>query len=138
MARKTYKTINNITSYATGLVMKNGTKKYAYFTGGLTHPKFIPSTFTTDDPEIQEKLEKSASYGIKFTLGLKHKAPAAPKKPAGGPELKPFGNTSVQSAVETLVKQGWEGETESLTDVESVQAAGKTVGISFPKLSALA
>lgn len=136
MALKIYKTINNITSFSSGLVMPNGKKKYVYFTGGSVHPKFIPSTFQTDDADLQKALEKSASYGKKFKLAAEVKD-EKPKAPAGGGDevnLTPFQNTSIASAINTLIKQGWEGETDSLTDVEAVQAAGKSIGITFPKL----
>lgn len=148
MARKIYKTIHGITSYSSGLVMADKkTKKYVYFEGGVSHPKFIPSTYSTNDPDIQKALEKSSSFGIKFTLAatIKDRAVKAPT-PAKGTDIpkdgevvaptpmKAFGNTSIATAITTLIKQGWEGDAEELVDVESVQAAGKALGITFDKL----
>lgn len=148
MARKIYKTLNDITSYTTGLVMPDKkTKVYAYFEGGVTHPKFIPSTYSTSDKDVQKALENSANYGKKFTLAatVKDEPKKKVESPAGsedlkdqdmvdGPALRPFGNTSVPTAITTLIKQGWEGDADELVDVESVQAAGKTIGITFDKL----
>lgn len=146
MARKIYRTLNGIVSYSTGLVLdkKTGRKAYAYFDGGVTHPKFIPSTYETDDEEIQKALEASASFGKKFelaaTLDLKKGRPApAPKAPKtdGGDEgdgLKAFPNTSIQTAIGTLIKQGWAGNADELVDNESVEAAANSIGITFPKL----
>lgn len=134
MAQKIYKTLNGITSYSSGLVMPNGTKRYVYFTGGSVHPKFIPSTFSTDDPELQKALEKSASYGKKFKLAAELKEEAKPASDDDEVKLTPYQNTSIASAITTLIKQGWDGDTESLTDVDSVQEAAKSLGITFPKL----
>lgn len=134
MARKIYRTKNKVISYSIGLVLKNGKKHYVYFTGGVTHPKFIPSTYETEDTEVQAALEKAVNFNKKFELAttIKEKK-AAPAKDAKE-VLKPFGNTSISTAITSLVKQGWEGEVESLVDIESVQAAGKSVGITFPNL----
>lgn len=153
MARKLYKTINGITSFAIGVVIpgvdgKKDEKKHVYFNGGITHPRFIPSTHNEDEEKWQVALEKSPFYGKKYVLAatfkdapkpdVKQPAPIAAKKQPEQPETsvkKIHQVKTLQGAVENLVKNGYEGDVDELTDLSSIVAAAKTLNIVYTKLA---
>lgn len=152
MARKLYVTINKITSFSIGLVTtgKDGKKKkkHVFFNGGITHPRFIPSTHTEGDEKWQIELEKSPFYGKKYKLAATFKDTPKPVvvqpeevKPKG-PVQQPDNNvikkvhqvTTLQGAITSLIKNGYDGDVDELTDLESIVLAAKSVNIEFTKL----
>lgn len=138
MARKIYKTRRNIISYSTGLIVK-GKKVFITFTGGVNHPQFIPSTHTEDNEDIQKALESSKSFNNAFELAytFDSKAKPAKAKPAEDKTkgLKKIHQvTSINQAITNLIKNGYQGDVEALTDIDSIQTAAETIGVIYTKL----
>ena len=154
MARKLYKTINKITSFSIGLVIpgKDGKKaetKFVYFNGGITHPRFIPSVHIEDEKKWQDALEKSPFCGKKYVLAavLKDEPKPVVVQPSvtetkKGPVEQPDNNiikkvhqvTTLQGAITSLIKNGYDGDVDELTDLDSIILAAKSVNIEFTKL----
>ena len=152
MARKIYKTVNGITSFSIGLVIpatdnRKVEKKYVYFEGGITHPIFTPSVHTETEKKWQDALEKSPFYGKKYVLvaTLKDEVKpvfVAPKEtepkeapPQPGSPIKKIPQVkTLQGAITSLIKNGYEGDVEELTDIASIAQAAKSVNIEFTKL----
>lgn len=153
MARKVYKTIRNITSFSIGLVIPatKGIKveqRQVHFNGGITHPRFIPSTHIEEEEKWQKALEASPFYGVKYVLAATLKDAPKPKviqpvitEPKASPEqrenpIKKIHQVkTLQGAVENLIKNGYEGDTDELTDRSSIVAAAKTLNIEYTKLA---
>ena len=153
MARKLYKTINEITSFSIGLVIpgkdgKKDEKKHVYFNGGITHPRFIPSVHSEDEEKWQIALEKSPFHGKKYKLAATLKdAPkpvvvqpkvtepkASPEQPDNNTVKKVHQVTTLQGAITSLIKNGYDGDVDELTDLDSIVLAAKSVNIEFTKL----
>jgi hypothetical protein len=153
MARKLYKTINKITSFSIGLVIKGkdgkkDEKKHVHFNGGITHPRFSPSTHTEGDEKWQKALEESPFHGKKYKLAatfddVPKPVVIQPKKiEPKGPVEQPDNNvikkvhqvTTLQGAITSLIKNGYDGDVDELTDLESIVLAAKSVNIEFTKL----
>lgn len=150
VVRKVYGTKGRI-AYSVGLPIPNRKKVFVTFEGGSRYPKFRPSKFTTTDPEVQNALESYSGFGKKYELLSTSEEVSeevdASEVEAGGEEsennetegktevkLKAFQNTSIDSAIATLVKQGWDGDADSLVTAEEVNEAALSIGISFPKI----
>jgi hypothetical protein len=153
MARKIYTTINNITSFSLGLVIpatdnKKVEKKHVYFNGGVTHPKFIPATHTEEEEKWQKALEASPFYGKKYKLVATLKdveKPVVKQPPVTEPKRPPVQEVSpvrkihqvktLQGAIENLIKNGYDGDVDELTDLDSIVTAAKTLNIEYTKLT---
>lgn len=153
MARKIYKTIRNITCFSIGLVIpatkdSKVEQRQIHFNGGITHPRFIPSTHIEEVEKWQKALEASPFYGVKYTLAAslpdtpKKETPVAPilkaKDPPEQPETpikKIHQVKTLQGAVENLIKNGYTGDTDELTDRVSIVAAAKSINIEYTKLA---
>ena len=153
MARKLYKTINNITSFSIGLVIpgkdgKKDEKKHVYFNGGITHPRFIPSVHSEDEEKWQIALEKSPFCGKKYVLAAVLKTvpktvvvqpkvvepKASPVQPDNNIVKKVHQVTTLQGAITSLIKNGYDGDVDELTGLDSIVLAAKSVNIEFTKL----
>ena len=134
MARKIYKTKRGILSYSTGLIVK-GKKVFVTFSGGVAFPRFIPSTHIEENEDVQNALEKSASFGNAFELAhtFKKAAPAV-KTPEEKGLKKIHQVTNINQAITNLIKNGYLGEVESLVDIDSIQSAAETIGVIYTKL----
>lgn len=135
MARKIYATTGTCIHYGTRLYLSKGKVVPVLFKGGTRKPTFVASTFSTEDEEVQNKLEGTKHFNVKYKLvheGDIVPLKSADPKPNEGSSLVKVGSVKkIQGAINHLVARGIK---DPMNTYEEVVAAATKAGIVFTKL----
>jgi len=99
---KIYESLVNF-YFATNIKVKKDDIRRIEFSGGIRQPREVYGTFTTNDKELQEAIEKDKGYGKKFKLKAEYKNPNQDDDDEESLEEKEF--STVTEAKEWLNKE---------------------------------